>query len=103
MQPGAWKPVNFAAINAVYLPRLQSLLPVWLPGGQRRGCEWYALNPTRTDRHIGSFCVNMQSGCWGDFATGDAGGDPVSLYAYINGLSQSGAARALLRSFGDQA
>lgn len=103
MQTNAWKSINFAAINAVCLPRLHSIVPNWLPGGQRRGCEWYALNPTRADRHIGSFSVNMQTGRWADFATGDAGGDPVSLYAYINGLSQSGAACALHRSLGDLA
>jgi len=103
MQIGNWKPIDFAAINAVCLPRLHSIVPNWLPGGQRRGSEWYALNPTRADRHIGSFSVNMQTGRWGDFATGDAGGDPISLYAYLNGLSQFDAARALHQSLGELA
>ena len=52
-------------------------------------------NPTRNDRHPGSFKVNLRSGVWSDFATGDAGGDPISLFAYLNGLSQLEAARSL--------
>jgi hypothetical protein len=39
---------------------------------------------------------------WADFATGDKGGDPVSLYAYLMGISQSDAARALSREWGLQ-
>ncbi len=100
MNRQSWKSVNFAAINAVCLPRLESLVPIWLPGGQRRGHEWYALNPTRSDRHIGSFSVNLNSGCWGDFATGDTGGDPISLFAYLNGMGQSDAARAIGNTLG---
>lgn len=101
MQTNTWKPIDYAAINAVCLQRFPSLLPMWLPGGLQRGCEWYALNPTRDDRRIGSFSVNTNTGCWGDFATDDVGGDPISLYAYINGLNQSGAARALRHSLGE--
>ena len=100
MPPTCWKPINFAAINAVCLSRLEHLVPAWLPGGKRRGNEWCALNPTRADRHIGSFSVNLRTGCWGDFATGDAGGDPISLYAYLNGLKQGDAARAIERALG---
>jgi hypothetical protein len=59
-----------------------------------------ARNPTRADRRAGSFKVNTVTGRWADFATGDAGGDPVSLYAYINGLTQSNAAWALGNEWG---
>ena len=41
--------------------------------------EWVALNPRRCDRNLGSFKVNRFDGKWRDFATGDKGGDPVSL------------------------
>lgn len=100
MQDITWKPLNFAAINAICLSRMDMLLPVWLPGGQRRGHEWFALNPTRADRSIGSFSVNMRTGQWADFATDDAGGDLVSLFAYLNGLGQSKAARDLVKLLG---
>lgn len=59
-----------------------------------------ALNPTRQDRHRGSFCINIDRGIWADFATGDSGGDPVSLYAYRYYLTMGEAARALTVELG---
>ena len=44
---------------------------------------YVALNPTRNDRRPGSFKINIRTGRWCDFATGDRGGDPVSLVAYL--------------------
>lgn len=95
-----WTPINFAAINAVCLARLPSLLAQWLPDGRLYGREWVALNPTRADRHAESFRINADSGIWADFATPDKGGDAISLYAYLHGLSQSDAARTLATSLG---
>ena len=92
--------VNFAAINLRCLQSLPSLLAHWLPSGRRMGREWVALNPTRHDRNLGSFKTNVENGRWSDFATGDKGTDPVSLYAYLNGLSQVEAARILNKLFG---
>ncbi len=95
MRAQNWKPIDFEAINMMCRPRLTSLVPAWLPNGYRQGAEWCALNPTRDDQHIGSFSINMDTGCWADFASNDVGGDPISLYAYLNDLTQSDAARAL--------
>jgi hypothetical protein len=95
-----WKHIKFAAVNAVCLPLLPSLVAQWLPDGRLYGREWVALNPTRADRRAGSFRINVESGLWADFATDDRGGDPVSLYAYINNLSQIAAARELAVSLG---
>jgi hypothetical protein len=39
--------------------------------------------------------VGARLGCWADFATGDQGGDLISLLAYLRGISQSEAARLL--------
>ena len=76
------------------------LVPSWLPVGQRRGDEWVALNPTRPDRTLGSFSVNLRTGRWADFSTGDGGGDLISLRAYLDGSTQRQAALALLRELG---
>ena len=74
------------------------------PGGCRAGnvCgrEYVTLNPTRPDRRAGSFKVNLHTGRWADFATGDKGGDVVSLAAYLFGLRQSDAARRLADALG---
>jgi hypothetical protein len=90
----------FARVNAVALPHLESLCHEWTGQGRRVGREYVALNPRRADRREGSFKINLDSGRWADFASGDAGGDPVSLYAYLNGLGQMAAARALADRLG---
>src|SRR5262249_29902451 len=56
---------------------------------------WVAINPTRVDARPGSFKVNMTTGRWSDFATADAGGDLISLAAYLFKLKQSEAAGKL--------
>jgi hypothetical protein len=89
--------VNFGKINLAARASLQSIVQRWLPDGRRVGAEYIARNPTRADRHMGSFKINLTSGRWADFATGDAGGDPVSLAAYLGNLSQRDAAIALAR------
>lgn len=95
-----WKHIDFAALNAVCMSRLEGLLATWLPDGELQGREWVSLNPTRADKHRGSFRINVNTGRWADFATSDKGSDPISLYAYVNGLSQSRAALELKQQFG---
>jgi hypothetical protein len=56
-----------------------------------------ALNPLREDSRPGSFKVNLRTGRWADFATGDKGGDAISLLAYLRRLPQAEAARLLAR------
>lgn len=87
--------IDFDGVNRVALTYLPSLLRTWLPDGTRRGQEWVARNPRRADRRPGSFSVNLTNGKWADFATGDAGGDVVSLAAYLFDTGQVDAARAL--------
>ena len=92
--------LDFAAVNRAALAALPSLLARWLPEGQVRGREYVALNPTRTDRRPGSFSINLRTGKWADFATGDRGGDVVSLAAYLSGTKQADAARTLADMLG---
>jgi hypothetical protein len=92
--------IYYVAVNSACMRNLWGLLATWLPDGRQIGREWVALNPTRYDRKPGSFKINLDTGKWADFATGDKGGDPVSLYAYLNGLSQREAATELLDHWG---
>src|SRR5215217_3794181 len=85
--------INFAQVNQAALQVLPTLVARWLPNGRRVGREWIARNPVRDDRRAGSFSINLRTGKWADFATGDRGGDPISLAAYLFGLSQVEAAR----------
>ena len=76
------------------------MLRRWLPDGRLAGREYEARNPRRADRRPGSFRINVISGKWADFATGDGGGDVVSLAAYLSGTGQAEAARALAGMLG---
>lgn len=92
--------IDFRKINATALPALPALCRRWLPDGKRHGHEWVARNPLRNDRRPGSFAVNMVTGRWADFATGDRGGDPISLAAYLFALSQRDAALRIAEMLG---
>ena len=92
--------IDFAAINAAALARLPDVLRRWLPDGRIEGREFVARNPRRGDRRPGSFKINLNTGRWADFATGNAGGDPVSLAAYLAGCGQADAARELAAMLG---
>jgi DNA primase len=92
--------IDFAAIAAAVRPSLPALVGRWLPDGRREGNEWVARNPTRSDRRPGSFKVNLRTGRWADFASGDKGGDAISLAAHLHGLSQLEAARKLAGMLG---
>jgi hypothetical protein len=94
------KRVDFSAINAAANRALPLILMRWLPDGKRQGREFVAKNPTRPDGRPGSFSINLVSGKWSDFATGDRGGDPISLAAYLFGLSQIDAARRVADMLG---
>jgi putative DNA primase/helicase len=73
----------FDQTNDRALAAYPGLLQEWIPGGKVIGHEYKALNPTRADQTIGSFSINVHNGKWLDGATGDEGGDPISLYAYL--------------------
>ena len=110
--------IDFAAINDMALAALPSLLRRWLPDGRIEGREYSAINPTRDDHKLGSFKVNlntgkwadfatgdkggdpMNTGKWADFATGDKGGDPISLAAYLAGIGQADTARRVADMLG---
>lgn len=92
--------MDFRRVAEVALASLESLLREWLPHGRREGHEYKAINPTRADSREGSFSINLNSGAWADFATDDKGGDAISLYAYLQRISQLEAARALEAKFG---
>ncbi len=84
--------IDFDAINSIALASYETLLRQWLPDGKKSGAEYSALNPTRGDSHLGSFSININKGVWQDFATGEGGSDPVSLFAYLFHNNDQGAA-----------
>ena len=86
---------NFQEVSRFTLMKSNDLLRQWLPNGKVVGNEYVALNPKRHDRKLGSFRINMLTGRWADFATGDKGGDLISLYAYLFDCGQLQAAKRI--------
>jgi len=92
---------DFKGLARALLSRARELLPIWLPGGKLVGHE-YMCGSLRGERGD-SLRVNINTGLWADFAGVDKGGDLVSLYAAIQGVSQGVAARELAQYVGFQA
>ena len=92
--------VDFGKVNAAALRNAEAVLRGLLPDGRREGSEWVARNPRRADKQLGSFKANIRTGRWGDFATGETGGDLVSLAAFVAAVSQREAAIRLAESLG---
>lgn len=90
---------DISTVAAHALRCVDSLLAQLLPDGKREGSEWKARNPTRADNKPGSFSVNINTGAWADFATGDKGGDLVSLWAYLRGCKNQGEAAQQLAAW----
>lgn len=87
--------IAFERVAVSALARAETIVRRWLPDGRMEGYEWVARNPRTADGRPGSFKVNMRTGRWGDFASGDTGGDLISLAAYLFDLSQAEAAMCL--------
>jgi hypothetical protein len=97
---GRQKSIDFERIAHEALAHAGSILARWLPDGRREGHEWVARNPRRADRRLGSFKVSLQSGRWGDFATGDTGGDLIALAAFLFSIDQAQAAKQIADMLG---
>lgn len=91
-------PLQFAALADALLPDAERLVAMWLPGGERRGHE-YVCGSLSGGK--GTSCsVNLINGRWADFASDEQGGDLLSLYAAIHGLSMTKAALQVARENG---
>ena len=92
--------LSFSRIAQAALAVAPTLLADWLPDGCLKGHEYWPTNPVRGDRKPGSFSINMITGRWHDFASGDKGGDLVSLLAYLGGYRQLEAAQLIAEQLG---
>lgn len=78
--------INFEFINRAAISRLRGLVEE-ITGQMVKieGRQMLIRNPRRDDAKPGSFSINVTSGLWKDFATGEGGQDPVSLIAFLQG------------------
>lgn len=97
-------PIPFREIAAASAEAAEVIVPRWLPGGRLdKGREWVALNPTRADKHAGSFTIRVtgeRAGVWCDFATREKGADLIDLGCYLFGWSKVESARNLAHMVG---
>ena len=82
---------NYPAIAAKLLSRARENLISWLPGGKFRG-EEFVVGDLRGNPGE-SLIINILSGKWMDFSTGERGHDLLDLYAAINNMSRDRAAK----------
>lgn len=85
--------LDFDTLGRDLLDRARELLPMWLPSGKFRGHEYVVGNLAGEAGE--SLSINVNTGRWSDFATGEKGGDLISLYAAINRIGQADAAKQL--------
>lgn len=83
--------IDFEGIAASVLAAAPGILFRWLPAGRLRGHE-FQVGSVRGEPGD-SLSVNVNTGKWADFQGSARGGDLVSLYAAIHGLSQVEAAK----------
>ena len=95
-----WTPIDYTALVHALLKDADELVRRWLPGGVERNGRWYVGD---FDGGTGeSANVNLATGQWIDNAAPeeDVGRDLLSLYARIHGMSNSEAARELIKELG---
>ncbi len=85
--------IDFAAINAGILGNYLNTLQQWLPNGKKIGPDWCVGSLAGEEGQ--SLKIHVRKGVWKDFASGQGGSDPVSLYAAIHAIPQGEAAKRL--------
>lgn len=94
-------PPDFTTINRAATARAEDVARRLLPGGVRRGKYWVAADLSGGAGK--SLRVNLEgdkAGAWFDNATGERGGDFVSLAAAVARIPQKEAARLLGKMLG---
>ena len=95
-------PIKFEALAEALLSRIDTLVEQWLPGGKMSGTEYFVHSYWRSEK-TPSLSVSMKGariGKWQDHGGEHKGGDLISLYAAIHGLSNGAAAVQLARELG---
>jgi hypothetical protein len=98
--------VDFQELRAHALGEIETLARELVPDGRRNGGYWIGSNPTRADRHPGSFWIRLREPATGAFrdeagVRGVDDGDVVRLVQYVLGHKSLSETRAwLLRRYG---
>ncbi len=74
--------VSFQEIKQQYKQCPIEILKRLVGNGKIEGGDYVALNPRRSDKKAGSFRIDISSGKFYDFATGDCGGSILNLFIH---------------------
>jgi putative DNA primase/helicase len=85
--------IDFDKINSVALASLENLLRHLFPSGKKIGREFKIGDIYGSEGD--SLSINLNTGVWCDFASGDKGSDPISLVACVRQCSQGDSAKFL--------
>lgn len=85
--------LDFEGLASRLLAGARALVEEWLPGGKYRGHEYLIGNLSGEPGE--SLSINVNTGKWSDFASGEKGGDLISLYAAVKRIGQGAAAKEL--------
>ncbi len=85
--------MDFDSLSRELLARSESVVAEWLPAGKRHGREYRVGNLHGEAGE--SLSINLETGVWRDFASGEGGADLISLYAAINRVGQGDAYKHL--------
>ena len=75
--------VNFEELKRQYNQCPIEILKRLVGNGKIEDGDYIALNPRRSDKKAGSFRIDIASGKFHDFATGDRGGSILDLTAFV--------------------
>ena len=89
---------NINAINRAALDALQVVLSRWFQD-ERMGCKRIEWNPQQ-NINAGAFSINLITGHWTNFITGDCGSNIISLASYLSKIDQEEASRRLAAMLG---
>lgn len=92
--------IPFESIKQASLAHATRLLPEWFPYGKLSGRE-FEVGSLQGERGK-SLKINIDTGLWKDFATGECGGDLIDLRAAITRETLAEAATSLAASLGVQ-
>jgi putative DNA primase/helicase len=86
---------SFQAIKESYQRNPLWVLKQLIPDGKVEGCDYVVKNPRRNDRRAGSFRINIATGRFNDFASGDHGGSIIDLVAFVRNCDIATATKKL--------
>lgn len=94
---------DFGRVAAAALQSIETLLGAWLPNGVRDGQEFcVGSRDGEAGKSMRIRLTGDRAGRWSDFSgdAADAGGDLISLYAYLEDISQGKACVAIAEQLG---